>query len=126
MPYYSAKLHVVCLIDDSSQDDEKLGYLCDYSIVVFRADDFEKAWPRALELGYQQEQSYNNPDGKAVRWAFRGIEDIQELGDDLDGQEVGSVLDYYKPKTPLAFNTKFSPETHVPSWMTSPASETDS
>ncbi|MBX7212159.1 MAG: DUF4288 domain-containing protein [Verrucomicrobiaceae bacterium] len=120
MPFYSAKLHVICLVDDPSVFEDEGGHLCDYAIVVFRAADFEAAWHRALELGRAQEHGYENAEGNQVRWAFRGIEDIEELGEDIDGMEVGSVLDIYKPEEPLPFDTEFNPEKHLPDWMTRP------
>ena len=114
MSYYSARLHIVCLVDDTNPYEED-SYISDYPIVIFKAMDFEDAFQKALRLGKDQEHQYKNGDGADVRWVLNAVEALYFLGDDLDGIEVGSVMDVYHPNSPLKFDQDFSPEIKPPS-----------
>ena len=59
--------------------------------MLVRADSPDEAYERALELGKQLEMSYENPDGKLVVCAFRGIRDMNVIHDEL---EHGAELNY--------------------------------
>ena len=113
MNYYSARLHVVSIVDDPDQLQER-SYLCDYPFVLFLATDDDAAFMRALELGKQRESEYMNADGQRVRWRLRAVEFIWKLGTEINGIEVGSILDEYRPDVALTFDTVFSPETEIP------------
>jgi len=113
MSYYSAKLHVVCLVDDANTYEE-YSYTSDYPIVIFKATDFEDAFQKALRLGKDQEHQYKNGNGADVRWALNAVEALYFLGDDIDGVEVGSMMDVYHPNSPLRFDQNFSPELKPP------------
>ena len=115
MPFYSARLHVVCIVD--SQEYQLEGkYTCDYQFILFRANSFEHAFERALALGHEQETFYKNEDDKDVRWALNAVEQIYELGNELDGLEVGSLLDVYMPESPISISSDLSPESKPPQW----------
>ena len=61
------------------------------SVVVFRADDFDDALARSLDLGHRLERTFTNGDGQEVRWALASVETLDELGDDItDGREIYS------------------------------------
>lgn len=109
MHYYSARLHKVCIVDEPENYEEGK-YTCDYSFVIFRADSYEDAFQRALGLGRDQETIYKNSEGNDVRWALNAVEEVTELEPDLDGIEIGSILDEYVPKEPIGITTVFQPE----------------
>lgn len=117
MPYYSARVHIICLVDDPGHHIED-GYLCDYAFFIFWAEDFIQAFERALSLGREQETSYQGSLGDPVRWAVNEVEEIRCLGEKRDifdaGIEVGSILDNYYPKEMIPFTTNFHPELKQP------------
>jgi hypothetical protein len=107
MDYYSARLLIVCLVDDGRPRKHNT---CDYPFLVFRARDDRHAFQRALDLGKQQETRYLNGKGQWVRWAFVQVENIKRLGLTLDGREVGSLLDVMRSDHPIPFRKRFSPK----------------
>jgi hypothetical protein len=111
MNYFSARLLMVCLVDD---DKPITRNLCDYPFFLFRARDHSHAFKRSLEFGKQQETRYKNDRGQWVRWAFVRVEHITRLGRSLDGVEVGSLLDFLKTKRPISFKKRFSPQRSKP------------
>jgi hypothetical protein len=106
MDYYSARLLVVCLVDDGKPRKRNT---CDYQFVVFRARDYGRALERALALGKQQETRYKNAKGQWVRWAFVEVQNIKRLGRSVDGREVGSLLDVLRSEHPMPFRKRFHP-----------------
>ena len=111
MPYYCARLLVVCLVDDGKPRKKNI---CDYPFVLIEATDYEQAFQRALLLGKQRETRYANDKGRPVRWAFVKVEEIKKLGAQLDGVEVGSLLDVLPAETPLPFGKRFQPRHSKP------------
>lgn len=107
MDYYSARLLVVCLVDDGKPRKRNT---CDYPFFVFRAKDYKHAFRRALDLGKQQETRYANDKGQQVRWAFVQVENVKRLGRKLDGVEVGSLLDVLHSNRPIPFRKRFHPQ----------------
>jgi hypothetical protein len=118
MLFYSARLHVVCIVDDPMAQTE-CEYVCDYPFILFRADSFEDAFKRALILGSEQETTYRNSDGNDVRWALNSVEEIYELGEDLDGLEIGSLMDIYRTEELLGFAKEFDPASKKPIFSSS-------
>jgi len=113
MDYYSARLFVLCLVDDGKPRKRNT---CDYPFVVFRARGFPQAFARALALGREQETTYANGKGQSVRWVFVRVEEIKRLGRDLDGREVGSLLDVFRSDAPIPFRRRFRPEKYQPQY----------
>lgn len=111
MEYYCARLLIVCLVNDGRKQRKNI---CDYPFVIFRARDHRNAFKRAIMLGKEQEHSYKNTKGKSVRWAFVRVEEIRRIGRQLDGREVGSVMDVLKTDAPIPFRKKFNPEKRKP------------
>jgi hypothetical protein len=107
MDYYSARLLIVCLVDDGKPRKRNT---CDYPFVVFRARGYGHALQRALELGKQQETRYKNNKGQWVRWALVQVENVKHLGRTLDGVEVGSLLDVLRSDQPVHFGKRFHPK----------------
>jgi hypothetical protein len=107
MDYYSARLLVVCLVDDGRPQKRNT---CDYPFMVFRARDHKHAFQRAFELGKQQETRYKNAKGQWVRWALVQIESVKHLGRTLDGLEIGSLLDVLRSDQPIPFRKRFHPK----------------
>jgi hypothetical protein len=107
MDYYSARLFVICLVDDGKL---RRRHTCDYPFVVFRAKTREQAFERALALGKEQEARYKNNKGQWVRWALVQVETIKRLGRRLDGREIGSLLDVHRSDRPIPFDKRFYPK----------------
>ena len=107
MDYYSARLLIVCLVDDGRPRKRNT---CDYPFVVFRAKGYKHAFQRALDLGKQQETRYKNGKGQWVRWAFVQVENVKHLGKTLDGLEIGSLLDVLRSDQPVPFRKRFHPK----------------
>ena len=99
---------------DTPEHDEDETYSCDYPFVVFRANSFEDAFEQALRLGREQETTYKNSKGEDVRWALNAVEQIYELGEDLDGIEVGSLMDSFRPDQPLEITSDLDPASKQP------------
>lgn len=112
MKFYSARLLRICLIDDGKQAKRNL---YNESIVVFRARDWNHAFERALELGKQQEVTYENVYGHTVSWKLVGIKNLDIIGQKVDGAEVASRLDYKRVKEPIPTDAEFHPEQSNPS-----------
>lgn len=113
MDYFSARLQLVC-IADNTEHQKQAKQMCDFPFFVFRAEDEETAFQSALELGRNQEHEYQNDQGELVRWRLRAVEQIWRLGQNIDGREIGSLLDVYFPETPLAIDHEFRPESKTP------------
>lgn len=80
---------------------------------VFRADGFEEAFGRALELGrVRHEMDYLNGYGQSVRWRLDRILTLDELREDLDGAEVFSTLSDVSGGPD--FHAVFDPAAHPP------------
>ena len=61
------------------------------TVLVFRADSWEAAWLRAIELGRRAEAVYRNPEGREVSRRLLRVETLDMLGDQIDdGREVYS------------------------------------
>jgi hypothetical protein len=83
--WYSAALRLCVIIGGIELVDQVR------SVVVFRADDFDDALTRSLEVGRRLECTFTNGDGKEVRWALASVETLDELGDVItDGREIYS------------------------------------
>jgi hypothetical protein len=82
--------------------------------VLFKARNDHDAFKRALELGKEQETRYKNSKGQWVRWAFVAVEAIKQLGNKLNGTEVGSLLDVHVSSKPIPFAKRFKPANTQP------------
>lgn len=111
MCYFSARLLIVCLVDDGKSRKKNT---CDYPFFLIQAKDHEEAFQRALELGKKQETRYENDKGQAVRWAFVRVEEVKALPQCLNGVEVGSLLDVLVTEKRMPFKQSFSPKNHRP------------
>lgn len=59
--------------------------------VLVRADSPEEAYSKALELGEEENNEYENPDGNQVEFKFRGLKNLYAIYDEL---EHGAELFY--------------------------------
>src|SRR5882724_11395468 len=99
MPYFCAKLLIVCLVNPG-KPRRKNTY--DTPFVLIRATNYAGAFKLALVLGKEQEVRYEAAKkGQSVRWAFVRVEEIKKLPRKLHGAEVGSVLDSLRNKSPV-------------------------
>ena len=111
MPFYSARLIYYILIDDGRR---RRRHHCEETVVVFRAQDYDHAFARALELGHAAETEYLNGAGQTVRWAFAAVETIDHVGSRLDGAEVASRQHVRVSPKPLSASVRFHPERSRP------------
>jgi len=77
---------------------------CDEQIRLLRASDSEMAYAKAVQLGKEEEVSYQNTYGQTVHWEFVGLVDLEELPIEAieDGVEIKSHLFSSKNPTRLA------------------------
>lgn len=76
--------------------------MCDEQIRILRAPDEDAAFKKALQLGKDQEHSYENSEGEVIKWEFIGMENVEELvGDSVeDGTEIRSrIFEHHDPRT---------------------------
>ncbi|WP_437515133.1 DUF4288 domain-containing protein [Sorangium sp. So ce1099] len=88
--WYSACMLFESEVDDQSSEEP----LCEESIRLVKAVDVDAAKAIANSLGVELEHEYSNPDGRTVRWVFRGIVELQELCESeiVSGTEVFSRM----------------------------------
>ena len=100
-------MRVVCVIEgytDSTQDE---------LVHIFRANDWEDAFARTLELGRGHEQDYTNGEGELVRWRLDRILTLDRIrARKLDGAEVFSSMSEVSGGP--SFDAEFNPEAHEP------------
>lgn len=107
MDYYSARLFMIILVDDGKPKKKNL---YDESIVVFKADNHDHAFERALAWGKEQELIYKNSRGQDVRWAFVEVAEVRCIGKKIDGVEIISTMFDKISKSAIVFNHEFKPE----------------
>jgi len=74
MPWYVGRLIVECEVLG-----EQLEPLVEEQWKLIEAQDDAHAYRAALELGAQENHSYENSAGQTVRWSFRGLSDLEEI-----------------------------------------------
>jgi hypothetical protein len=88
--WYVTKLILQCRVND-----DRVGpWTCDEQVRVLRAKDDDTAYEKALRLGREAEDSYQNVHGETVSWEFVGLANLDELGSPSirDGTEITSRL----------------------------------
>jgi hypothetical protein len=97
--WYVATLILQCRIENTAQKLKT----ADEQVRVLRAPDIEAAYGKALQLGKNEEHSYENMYGQIVYWEFLGLADLEELPLDEtieDGTEIKSRL--LRKKDPMS------------------------
>ena len=105
--WFSASMRIVCLIehDGATSQDER--------VHIFRAEDWDEALRRAIELGRTHETDYVNADGERVRWRLDRVLTLDMLrAEQLDGAVVFSSASDVSGGPP--FEMEFHPEEHHP------------
>lgn len=77
-------------------------WTCLQQINVLWAENREIAYEKAVKIGKSQETTYLNANGQEVSWTFVGLENLEELSDDVvkDGSEIwGRVFHTNNPDT---------------------------
>jgi hypothetical protein len=86
--WYIATLVIAIKVEGGSDDPT-----CEEQIRAIRAPSAEMAYEKAIQIGKQQETSYENMYGKTVAWEFVGLDDLDELDNTMhDGVEIRSRL----------------------------------
>lgn len=107
--WFSAKVRLICLIENKGATR----YMD--SLLLFRAADFASAFDRALSLGKNREQAYENEEHLRVVWRLVEVISLDQLAtDDLDGTEVYSEPVALTPGGSISFDTEFKPERSRP------------
>ena len=112
MNYFSIRISIICLVDESQIPED--GYTQDIQIYIVKAGDFDEAFKKAIEIGKSEEQDYINEFGNKVKWVFKEVEAITRLGDSVLGIEISSRMEGFNPENPIAYETPFRPEKSDP------------
>ena len=110
MSYFCAHLELVCIVDEEFSDKDSHLYLCDNQFFILVAGDKGDALAKAKEIGFHKEHSYKNSDGETVCWRFRGVPNIWQLPELLDGIEVASFRDWRQSEVQLKIDMDLEPE----------------
>lgn len=88
--WYSVRLLFEAEVEGEGSDD----ILCEESIRLLEADNEDDAEQKAADVGVRAEHEYVNEHGRAVRWRFRRVLDIQDLCESriTHGMEVYSRM----------------------------------
>jgi len=109
MKWFSSKVRVVCLVEPEGAQR----YMD--SVYVFKADDFETAFQRAVDLGKEQEEEYLNAENQIVRWRLKEVISLDVINHtSLDGAEVYSEPVELEVGARLPFDADFQPEKSLP------------
>lgn len=107
--WFSARVRLVCLIEGTGASD----YMD--SVITFRANRFDDAFHRALELGRREEKEYLNVERKRVVWRLKEITSLDRIpGESLDGVEVYCEISEVPESDVVPFDSKFFPERSQP------------
>ena len=107
--WFSAKFRVAALV-------EAQGIVRFMDCVhVFRAQDWETAFERALSLGRTHESEFTNADGASAKWRLAQVVTLDLLeGDTLDGREVYSEFVSPDDDDTVGWDHEFHPESSTP------------
>jgi hypothetical protein len=108
MKWFSCKLRMVVLLEKQGATRHA------DSVFLFRAEDFDAAFQRALELGRAEEDDYIGGEGEKVRWRLKEIISLDILGEELDGAEVYSEPVALAAGETYNFDASFEPEKSKP------------
>ena len=107
--WFSAKLRYAVLAERRG-----LRFYMD-SVRLFRAEDYDQAFLRALDIGREGEQHYANADGEAVMWKLALVVSLDKIGSVIeDNQEVYSEPIEVSEAISEAFDREFHPEASQP------------
>jgi len=78
------------MVHASSSSAEDYEPLYEESVVLLKAPDSKRAEEKAVTLGREREQTYQNQYGEAITWSFLMIADVKEWHPAVleDGAEV--------------------------------------
>jgi hypothetical protein len=85
-----AKWYLANIVEEITVEDDSRNVV-HTNLILIRADSPEEAYKKAMELGAEGEQSYENIDGKRFTHRFRGLRELQVIHDEL---EHGAELSY--------------------------------
>lgn len=112
MNYFSVRIAILCIADETVVPED--GYTQDIQVHIVKAINFSEAFQKALEIGKNEEDTYRNEANQTVRWIFREVEAITDLGAEIEGKEVSSRMEGYYPQNPISVSTQFEPEKSTP------------
>ncbi len=107
--WFSAKLRFVIMIENLG------GKTLNDCVFVFKSEDFETAFIKAISIGEHNEAQYKNMDGECVVWKFMEVISLDIIGREmLDGAEVYSEPIHLNEKDILPFDSVFNPKASRP------------
>jgi hypothetical protein len=110
MNWYSACIRLVWIIESDG------GVAYQDSVCLFLASDWDSAKDKALRKGRSLERTYENVDGKMVRFALVRLVTLDLIEQIVDGVEVYSqpVDLNLADARPMTFDQTFTPESFEP------------
>ena len=116
--FYSARLRFILISSDPDRHRDGT-YKTEVRFVLLRAVHDADAFERALAIGREEDSNPSESvreDGTKIlcRWAFVEIEELSYLGLELDGVEISSLYEEYRPSQPIDFDTIFHPKNSKP------------
>ncbi len=114
MEYYSIRISILCLVDEIKIPKD--GYTQDIQVHIIEANNYEEAFKKGIEIGKKEETDYSNEFGNKVKWVFKEIESITNLGSSVVGVEISSRMEGLYPDGVIKFETEFKPEKSEPNF----------
>lgn len=85
MDWYSTQLRFVCLIEGEGAVEYE------DRVFVFRSEDFDSAFQRAIQIGQDRQEEYINGLGQRIRLRFKEVTCLDFVSSgEVDGCEVNS------------------------------------
>lgn len=116
MAWFSARLRFAVLVDPEGATTYS-DSLCIFQIERSEddVDTWGQAFQRALQLGYQREEEYLNPENHRVRWRLKEVSTLDLIqSESLDGAEVYAEFTPLGEDEELPFDTHFDPGKSAP------------
>jgi hypothetical protein len=117
----SAKWYLAEIVVQITVEDDPRNVLQTNTVLV-RADSPEEGHAKAMELGRSAELSYENPNGKLVKFHFLGLHDLNVIHDELEhgaeiaysetiGLDESAIEKWITPKESLGVFAPITPST---------------
>jgi hypothetical protein len=106
--WFSSKLRFVVMVEPVGGDT------LNDCVFLFRAENFDTAFHKALCIGEAAQKEYRNADGQRVLWKFMKVISLDIISEDLDGAEIYSEPIHLSEENKIPFEAEFSPNTSRP------------
>jgi len=107
--WFSSKLRFALMVERDGADT------LNDCIFLLKAEDFEAAFRKAINIGEAAQKEYRNKYGNLVVWKFMEIISLDVIrAENLDEAEVYSEPIHLSREKIIPFGIEFSPETSKP------------